>query len=156
MKGGLQFFSCASTKSPFFLLEAGTTAVLGDLNFSVATTTVGQAWFDSGRSWGIMPLTAYNFGNQKLPDVSDQFDQNAEYKQQGLTADVYCTQDSSSPIFITSNTTLPEDSEYNLIVSSNVACPDGSVYRSKDLAVGNDFVLPASCPNDDGTQTVCT
>jgi hypothetical protein len=90
--------------------------------------------------------TAFELGNYVL-----------SYQQQGLTANVTCTMDQSSPLAFTINQTLSTVSQSNSslnLISPTITCDGVNAIQLPPQLVGTDFVLASYCSYPNQTQHV--
>jgi hypothetical protein len=76
------------------------------------------------------------------------------YQQQGLSADVTCNIDQSSPLAFTVNPGGPLNSSTRLI-NPTIACDGINSTPLPEHIVGTDFLLVGSCADTNQTQRVC-
>jgi hypothetical protein len=148
------------------LLEAGGSAAFDDLGYQVTTNFAVASFL--GKSGGVMPIGAYKYSiwfadNSSNPfydfwnsHVSARITQNyhISYQQQGLSADVACKFDDSSPLAFTVDAGAQLNSNISLI-NPTVACPGTNPTPLPQQIVGADFVLASSCSDANQTQWVC-
>jgi hypothetical protein len=80
------------------------------------------------------------------------------YQQQGLTANVACNYDQSSPLAYTVNPVLSNVTGLNSslsLINPTIACDGVNATPLVPQIVGTDFVLAASCSFPNQTQHVC-
>ena len=160
--GNHTFFSCSGSRQPLMLLEAGESAALSSLGY-FATTNFDQATFID-RSFGVMPLGNYTSAiwfadnlykpSYDLPEYNfNTSSYNASYIQQGLTTNITCTTENSSPLDYTIIQTF---SNLSLnIITPTITCGNGSPGPLTQQVVGADFLLASSCSLPNQTQYVC-
>src|ERR1700722_2547506 len=155
--GNYSFFSCSGLRQPFFLLDAGESAAFVDLGFATLTSFATASFF--GTSGGVMPIGAYPNSIWFAESSADPSGTNMKsspttviYAQQGLTANVTCTMEQSSPLTYTINQTL---SSSTYLISPTINC-SGNVTSLPQQLVGSDFALAASCSSPNQTQYVCS
>ena len=160
--GNHTFFSCSESRQPLMLLEAGESAALSSLGY-FATTNFDQATFIN-QSFGVMPLGSYPFAvwfadnssqpTYDLPSFNSKFTSyNVSYQQQGLTADVTCTMENSSPLDYTTTQSFSNFS--SSIITPTITCGNASTVQLAQQVVGTDFLLASSCSLPNQTQYVC-
>ena len=167
--GNYTFFSCSKSQhKPLMLLEAGESAALTHLNYFATTNFFTTAF--NGTSGGIMPLGGYLYAvwfagaafqpKYKLPSsaIADWVAYTVSYQQQGLTATVTCTTQTSSPIDYTTIPSPPGLSSNLSIITPTVTCGDTAaapLAQRKRLVGSPDFMLASSCYLPNQTQYVC-
>src|ERR1700722_8552861 len=153
--GNYSFFSCSGVRQPFFLLDAGESAAFQDLNFTTLTSFATASFY--GTSGGVMPIGAYpnsiwfaESSANPSGTVVKSYPTTVIYLQQGLTANVTCTIEQSSPLTYTVNQTLSPRS----LIDPTITC-SGNVTSLPQQLVGSDFALAGSCSSPNQTQYVC-
>jgi hypothetical protein len=145
-------------------VEAGEATAFETLGYQV-TTNFAVATFN-GTSKGVMPIGAYYFSVwfAQSPTPLDNFteshatasfvqDHSITYHQLGLTANVTCNFDDTSPLdFTTANGSLSTSN--TTLIYPTISCNGTTPTSLPQQVVGTDFVLASSCPEANQTQWV--
>ena len=146
------------------ILEAGESSALTGLGYFASTNFVQIAFYNT--SGGVMPFggssdAIWFAGNSSRPTYSypglylDFMSYNASYLQQGLTANVACTLENSSPLDYTVAQSFPNGNSNLSIITPTIVCDNASAAPLAQQVVGTDFLLAASCSLANKTQYVC-
>jgi hypothetical protein len=149
------------------ILEAGESSALTDLGYFASTNFVQIAF--SNTSGGVMPFggssdSIWFAGNSSKPTYSYAglylgfMSYNASYLQQGLTANVACTSENSSPLDYTLVAqSFPNENSNISIIKPTIVCDNAAaaLLAPSQQVVGADFLLAASCSLANQTQYVC-